>query len=297
MLKIVKQTEPLEVSNIIATVFANPGLGKTSLAFTADDVLLLDFDSGAYRSRNRKDTVVIESWEQVANISKDDVHGYKTIAIDTAGRALDMLSTSLINNNGKLGRKGGALTQQGYGVLKSSFANWLKKIKLLGKDIVILAHANESSSGEATIVRIDVQGSSKNEIYKMSDLMGTIYTEDERRILNCNPTEVAFGKNPGLPVRVFPDPAEDPHFFGNIIEETKELLNAESDAQIAAMAVFDEWRQRFKEAEDIDAFNALLPDVKAIDNGNSAVVKKIMVNVAETKGFYYDKDSMSFKQS
>lgn len=46
-LKITTANEANTITNIITVIYAAPGIGKTSLAFTADKPLLLDFDKGA----------------------------------------------------------------------------------------------------------------------------------------------------------------------------------------------------------------------------------------------------------
>src|SRR6185295_2678119 len=104
-LRITKATDPIEVKNICLTIYANPGIGKTSMAFTAEKPLLLDFDRGAYRSGNRGEVVQVESWADIMGITADDLKPYKTVAIDTAGRALDALTSHILRTNPKAGNK------------------------------------------------------------------------------------------------------------------------------------------------------------------------------------------------
>src|SRR6185295_18674109 len=123
-LRIIRSTEPLTVEQLVLCVYSPPGIGKTSLAFTADKPLLLDFDGGAYRSGNRGDIVSANSWTDASGISAADLADYKTLIIDTAGRALDALTVDIIASDPKLRRRGGALTLQGYGELKSRFISF-----------------------------------------------------------------------------------------------------------------------------------------------------------------------------
>src|SRR6185312_8308066 len=167
-LKITKAADPISVERLNLCIYAQPGIGKTSLAFTADAPLLLDFDQGAHRAANRKDTVRVASWGDVANMTADDLAPYKTLIIDTAGRALDALTADIIRRNPKAGR-GGALTLQGYGTLKSEFVAWLKMVNGFGMDVVLIAHMDEQRNGDEIIERLDVQGGSKGEIYKAAD--------------------------------------------------------------------------------------------------------------------------------
>jgi hypothetical protein len=60
-LKITRAADPITVDRLNVTIYAQPGIGKTSLAFTAEAPLLLDFDQGAHRAANRQDSVRVES--------------------------------------------------------------------------------------------------------------------------------------------------------------------------------------------------------------------------------------------
>jgi hypothetical protein len=143
MLKIVAAAEPLPVENIIITIYSAPGLGKTSLAQTTEAPLTLDFDRGVYRAFNRKDTVTITRWEGVAAMDASDLVPYKTIVVDTAGRALDALSQNIIEGNPKSGNAAGGLSLPGYGALKSRFTQWQSFLRSQGKDIVLICHMDE----------------------------------------------------------------------------------------------------------------------------------------------------------
>lgn len=94
-LRITRAADPIKVERINMVIYAAPGLGKTSLAFTADAPLLLDFDRGSYRAANRQDVVQVESWADVAGMTGDDLAPFKTVIVDTAGRALDTLAVDI----------------------------------------------------------------------------------------------------------------------------------------------------------------------------------------------------------
>src|SRR5690606_38238567 len=49
-LKITKASDPLTVEQLIVCIYGPPGLGKTTLGFSARKPLLLDFDRGAHRA-------------------------------------------------------------------------------------------------------------------------------------------------------------------------------------------------------------------------------------------------------
>ena len=293
-LKITKGTDPIEVKNITACIYAVPGVGKSTLGFTADRPLLQDFDNGSYRAKNRKDTVQITTWADVMGISQADLAPYGALIVDTAGRALDCLTGQIIADNPKMGR-GGALTLQGYGELKSKFIAWTKLIRSFGLDVVLISHADEQRSGDEIIERLDIQGGSKNEIYKAADVMGRLYIRDGKRMLNFSPTDTAFGKNPAqLPPMEVPHYETDPQFLAGVLTKIKGELNRQSAEQIEVAGILADWAAKFDEAKTVEEFNALIPDTKKADPRALDNVKRLLVSKAKGKGIEFDAKAKTF---
>lgn len=274
VLKIVRAADPITVDRLNMVIYGPPGISKTSVAFTAEDPLLLDFDKGSHRASNRKDVVLVSAWSEVADIKAEDLAPFKTVIVDTAGRALDTLTVDIIRSNPKHGR-GGALTLQGYGELKSRFGAFLKLLNSFGKDVVLIAHMDEQRSGDDIIERLDVQGGSKGEIYKSADAMGRIVIVNGQRRLIFSPTDAAFGKNPGQfdPIDIPPlgAPAFE-GFLGRLIELTKARLNAQTEAQRGAAAEQEWFRATLPTIETAQQINGILSRAKGADK-----VCKIMV--------------------
>jgi AAA domain len=264
-LKITRAQDPITVERLNVVVYGPPGLGKTSLAFSAEAPLLLDFDNGSHRASNRKDVVRVSSWADVVGITADDLAPYSTVIIDTAGRALDAITADIIKTDPK-GHKNGALTLPGYGTLKTRFTGFLKLMNSFGKDVVLIAHMDEQRNGDDVIERLDVQGGSKGEIYKAADAMGRLVMENGKRYLKFSPADAAFGKNPGQldPLLVpHPDSPEFATFLSGVIKATKDKLNAMSEDQKAAKAEQDWFRQALPKVTDADGVNGLIDRAKA----------------------------------
>jgi hypothetical protein len=295
MLKITKASEAIEVKTITAALYAVPGVGKTSMGFTAEAPLLLDFDRGSYRAANRGDVVQIERWADVMGITADDLKAYKTLVVDTAGRALDCLTAHIIAGNPKLGR-GGSLTLPGYGELKSTFVAWTKYVRSFGLDVVLLSHSDEQRNGDELIERLDMQGGSKNEIYKAADLMGRIYLSGQKRMLNFSPTDTSFGKNPAQfsPFEV-PDFAATPDFLAGVIAQTKAALNKMSVNQGALAAKLTDWQTAIADVEGVEAFNEILPGVKKAEASIKDSVWRLLVKAAKTQGFTFNRGAGAFE--
>lgn len=294
-LKIVKASEPMPISNIVLTMYSQPGLGKSSLAFTADKPLLLDFDHGAYRAAKRGDSVSIASWSDIEGMNASDLEGYSTIIVDTAGRALDSLAQNIIEGNPKMGRADGTLTLQGFGALKGRFAGWQSFLRSQGKDIVLVCHMDEQKNGDDTMERIDAQGSSKNEIYKSSDAMCRIRMDaKDNRYLDFDPRQGGFGKNPAqLPRIPFVHPDKNPNLLSEVIAQIKDSINKLSEGQAEAVKDQEEWDASVAEADCLNAVNLLVGLSK--ERKLPKAHKASLAEKAASLGFVFDKETGLYK--
>lgn len=291
-LKILSAADPITVDRITVALYGDPGVGKTTLAFSADKPLLFDFDNGAHRASNRQDTVRVSAWGDVDNVTLDDLAPYNTIIVDTAGRMLDRLAADIISKDAKMG-KAGVLSQQGWGRLKTRFVAWLKMLNDSGKDVVLIAHGTEKMDGETVNARLDVQGGSKDEIYKSVDAMGRVYIRNGKRVLNFDPTESAFGKNPaGFGIIEIPSPVPR-DFLASIIADTKAALNAQTEAQREAAERLEQWREAIELLETADDFNGKLADIK----GQPRPIQQLFASAAKAKGLDFDKTAGKYVQA
>lgn len=287
MLKITRAADPITVERLNMVIYGPPGLGKSSLAFTAEAPLLLDFDNGSHRAINRKDVVQVSTWADVAAITAEDLAPFKTVIVDTAGRALDAITADIIKTDPK-GHKNGALTLPGYGVLKTRFTTFLKLLNSFGKDVVLIAHMDEQRNGDELIERLDVQGGSKGEIYKAADAMGRLVMVNGKLQLRFSPSDASFGKNPGqLPVLEVPhaDSPDFDGFLGRVMQQTKDKLNELSEDQKASAEEQKWFRETLPSIAVVDEINGLMERAKA---GGTAC-KALLAKRADELKFTFDK--------
>jgi hypothetical protein len=283
-IRITKETDLITVERINLCLYGAPGIGKTTLGFTADKPLLLDADEGAYRAQNRKDSVIVKAWKDVCDMDQSDLVPYNTIVVDTAGRMLDKLTADIIVGNPKLGR-GGALTLQGYGELKAKFVGWMKMLNAFGKDVVLLCHMDEQRRGDDVIERLDVQGGSKGEIYKSVDAMGKIYIEQKKRLLDFSPRENAYGKNPGqFDILTIPQPVPS-DFLAEVIKGIKMSLNALGESRKKEQTMLTDWEMAIADLKTVDDFNRMLIEAMKAP----LAVKALLHKAAKMAGLIYDK--------
>ena len=265
-LRIVPASQPIEIKNIVLTEYSVPGLGKSSLAYTAEAPLMLAFDGGCYRAAVRRgDTVLINAWEDVEGISADDLEPYKTVIIDTGGRAGDLLKASLIKQDPKNSGTYGGLSGKGWGNMASRLNRLVTLIRSEGKDLIIVMHCDEKGDGDDIKERIDAQGAWKNEIYKVSDAMCRIRIRPNgERYLDFDPSESGFGKNPAaLPKMTFPHPEKSPEFLAGVIASIKASINKLTAEQAAAVKAAEDERaameKLFAEHDTLEKFNSVKP--------------------------------------
>lgn len=295
-LKIHRASDPIEVTQLRMMIYGQPGAWKSSVAFTSHKPLMLDFDGGAQRSGWRQDAVRIASWDEVAQITAEDLAPYKTLIIDTVGRALDFLSASLIADNPKNANKQGALTLQGYGALKSAFAGWIAKLNTLGLDVVMVAHDKESTNErDVKIVRPDITGGTYNEIFKLADAVGYLYLSGGKHVLDFNPTENYVGKNPAQ-MAVIEVPTNMPtDFLAHKIQDVKAALGQISEEGQKIVKAVTEFRGKVEQIEKADELTAQIADVNGMDEPLRSQCGAVIKARGEALGFEFDRKAKAWK--
>lgn len=261
-LKITPPSEPIATTSLILTLFGQPGIGKTTVAFSASKPLLLDFDGGAQRAAGRKDIVRVHSWDDVAAISVEDVAAYDTVILDTVGRALEFLADALIKANPKFSRTTGELSMQGYGALKTAFAQWLARVRGFGKHVILIAHEKEEKDGDNTIVRVDAMGATRIEVIRLSDLVGFVSAVNGKRTLDFNPTDKHTGKNcAGFEVLQIADVKREPAWLNGVMVEALKRMNALTEAQREREEEIAAWTTAIAQIGDAAGINAAIPNL------------------------------------
>lgn len=264
-MRIIKADEPLLVNNIKVMIYGEPGAGKTSLGFSANRPICYDFDEGAHRSGFRKDVWQFDSWSEAAAITASDLKEYDTIIIDTVGRQLDMIAAHVIMSNNKMSTRAGNLTLQGYGELKSIFAQWVKRIMTMGKDIIFIAHSKEDKDGDTLIMRPDIQGSSEGEVFKIADGVAYVRVINNRRTIDFHPTEQHAGKDTArIGLIEIPDLNNTPSFGADLIQKIKDSINNASEAGRKATEEIEAFRSSLDQCSDLGCLNDLRKEISEV---------------------------------
>ncbi|WOE32783.1 MULTISPECIES: ATP-binding protein [unclassified Acinetobacter] len=301
-LNIITPAQIITVNAIKLYFYGDPGMYKTTLGMTANKALVIDADKGAYRTgaNRRADVVVAECWNDIANITTADLEGYQTVVFDTIGRVLDLIKAHLANDR-KNTKGDGSLKLNVQGVANTMFSTFVNKIITSGRDVVFIAHATEDKNDNLTLIRPDLGGKNRQEIYRLCDAMAYLCLETNKqgiqeRVLKFESQEGYHSKDAGslgnVPV---PDlrQSQNSHFLGDLIEKVKTTLNTMTPEQQEAQKLKLEWEQWEKscvEAKYPSDFNALMSELKQ-EHPNFKNMWECMKHFAYQLGFTYNKQS------
>ena len=189
---IIKPTEMnFSNKNIIMIVSGLPGTGKTTLALSAPDVLLIDTDEGMARVNpaHRKDASICKTYEEVLADIKAAEGTYKTIVIDTCGALIEYMKDWAMRTDPKASKKDGGFSLQGYGTIKSEFVRLSAELRKKF-NVIYLFHENMTKNGDdGTFYQIVVEGSTRNIVYQSADLAARLFVSNGQRYLGFTPTE------------------------------------------------------------------------------------------------------------
>lgn len=193
-----KKPNELKINSTIKMlVYGNPGIGKSTIALSAPNPVLFDFDGGVHRVNGafQCPTLQVSNWDEVIQALDEDLSDFGTIVIDTVGKMLDYMSAYIIKNDPKMAMRDGSLSLKGYGARKTMFVNFISKCSMLGKHIVFVAHEKEEKDGEMRIVRPEIGGSSAGDLMKELDLVGYMQAIGTERHIFWSPQEKFYAKN------------------------------------------------------------------------------------------------------
>jgi hypothetical protein len=267
---LILEDEPLPTRSIVTTIYGEPGVAKTSLGFTAENSLLLDFDGGVERSVGRTKTLKMDSWAGVNEFLESDVlqkHNIKTLIADTAESMLRYMAEFVIQMNPSNAKNDGTLGLSGYGAVKTQFERFLDKLGKRNIDLVVIAHSTTEKEGDNIRFVPKITGGSYDILMGLSDLVGYVEIVGNNIVLDFNPRSRHYGKNfPGFEKLIFPHytTPEWKGFLADKIAAAKKKMSAMNEAQVAAVKKLEEVNSKILECKDLACLQALAPEIEEL---------------------------------
>lgn len=290
---IVKKNDVLPERPVIIVIYGVPGSGKTSVATTALNPLLIDCDRGADRAVQRCDTIMAKCWKDIDG-EREAMKEYKTIVVDTAKSMIDdYLSQYAIDGNYKL--KINALKR--FGQMAEDFKEFVNFLRFNGSDIVFICHDKETADGDVIKHSPDCTGQSKDLLVRIADQVGYIFIQNGKRCISFAPLDNFVGKNvAGLGTVIIPDygTTEFDTCMSDIISKVKNAIQSKGEAQAKANEQLAAIREHLAAAKTDEDIAALMEETKELPKIMQVPFFTEMLKSLVTKGYTFDKNKKTF---
>ena len=305
--------KPYEVANTSKKVrfllAGFPGIGKTTLALSAPKPLLIDVDRGIDRvsAKNRQDFTQPLSYEELlGDLTIENVNEYETLVFDTGGKLLDLMKPYVIKQDSKNGQKDGqTLSIKGYGVVGKEFQRLMDyAYYTLNKNVVVIFHAKEDKDGEATKLRILVEGSTKDNVWQPMDLGGFMEMSNGKRTIGFDNCERYYAKGTHGIKGIIEIPDSDAgvnDFLTRLFEKVNDNIQKETLYFEEQKGEYEKVMNEIKpliENMTIDNVNTVMDSIKNAEHKltSEKELKHIFKTKIEELGLVWNKDTRQYEK-
>lgn len=271
---LIKDFTEVEIrENIRMMLYGEAGVGKTTLATSAPNVLLLDFDGSVQRINVNHimniSIVQIDNWDKAKQLLTDpNIHMFDTIVVDTVGKMISMIIDKVC-----AGREQPRI--QDWGTINSEARTYIQRISALKKNLVFVAHRDTRQDGDKLQYVPMVREKVYNEIISDIDLLGYIEMKSnggmQNRTITFDPTDYAQGKNTcQLPSRI-----TIPRTIDSNGEEIAENNFLETVIFAKYREMVAEKKKKAKEHDDVMAELTAMVSAITDADGINAFVKEV----------------------
>ena len=292
--------------NIIMIISGLPGVGKTTLALSAPDVVLIDADEGMSRVKpeHRKDSSMVKTYEELLADIKSFEGRYKTVVIDTCGALIDLMKDWAMRTEPSASKKSGGFSQQGYGFVKTEFLRLSAELRKKF-NVVFLFHAAKDRQGDDVFYDIVCEGSTKTLVWQPADLGAYLHIVNGERYLGFTPTmnynaKSAYGIKGLVKVPELKD--GDPNdFLTKLFSQVKTNIAAENASLQPQKEQYEETMEAGKLAiETIEKPEDVPEAMKAIKGLTHSLTSERELKAALTErikelGIVYNKETKSYE--
>ena len=261
-------------------LYGAPGVGKTTLALSAPDPIIIDFDRGMSRvkAQHRKTAIFCDTYEEVLNdIKSPEVSDCQTLIIDTGGSFVTFLQDWAMRTNPTVNRqKNGAISLKGFGAVKSEFSRFTSMVKdVMNKNIIYVFHSQEQQDKDGNAQqRLMCEGAAKNIVWTPCDFGGYVQMIGDQRIICFSPEQEFFAKgchgiNGKYTIPNLGD-ADSNDFLTRIFDKAKANIEAENEAFAPIREQYDKTMIQVQDIieniVDAETANAAVSSIPALEH-------------------------------
>ena len=234
--------------NIIMIISGLPGTGKTTLALSAPDVLLIDADEGLCRVNpaHRRDASICKSFDEIKQDIASAKGQYKTIVVDTGGALVDMMKQHVIDHPSDYpggAKKSGGISLQGFGFVKQLFLDFSAELRR-NFNVIYIFHESMTKQNDGVFYELVCEGAARTLVYQPADLAAHLFIQNGRRMLGFTPTEEysaksAYGIKGIIPVPELKE-GEPNDFLTKLFSKVRENLERESKSLSPQMDAYNQ---------------------------------------------------------
>ena len=291
--------------NIIMIISGLPGVGKTTLALSAPDVMLIDADEGMARVKpeHRKDSSICKTYEELLSDIKAAEGQYKTLVIDTGGALIDMLKDWAMRNEPTANKKSGGFSLQGYGFIKTEFLRFSAEIRK-NFNVIFLFHENKDKQDDGIFYDIVCEGSAKTMVWQPADLGAHLHIVNGERYLGFTPTmqynaKSAYGIKGLVKVPELKD-SDKNDFLTKLFAQVKQNISAESATLKPQKEMYEkalaEGLEIVKHIKRPDQVMPSLESIRALKHSltSQKEVEAALKKLCKEKDWVYDKATKQY---
>ena len=296
IMPIIKKNDVTPSRPVILVLYGTPGCGKTSLATTAKNPLIIDTDRGYDRAVQRVDTLSASTWADIQS-AEPEFASYDTIIIDTAKAMLDdFLMWYAVQQDPRLERN----SLKRFGKMADDFKAFLSRLQSLDKDIVFICHDKETAEGDVVKHAPDCTGQSKGLLLQKSDQVGYVSIVGGQRTLSFEPTDNFIGKNVAkIEAQPIPDATdkEFPTFLATVIDKVRAAIQGHSEEQQRANAQLAKLREQLDAVATDEDAEALMDACKELPKSLKTPFFALDIKPTLTeRGFVYEGKKFTLKK-
>ena len=291
-------------------LYGSPGVGKTTLALSAPDPILIDFDRGMSRVRtqHRKTSIFCDTYEDVlTDLESPAMKDFQTIVVDTGGSFITYLQDWAMRADPKVNKqKNGAISLKGFGAVKQEFSRFTGYVRdTLNKNLIYVFHSMEQTDKDGNVqVRLMCEGAAKNIVWTPCDFGGYVQMIGNQRVVCFTPEQEYFAKGcHGIKGQmVVPElgPNDENNFITKLFDKAKANIAAEAEAYAPIKAqyeaVMETVRKMLESVTDAESANKVSTDIQALAHASTSLKEssKMLKDKAARIGLVYSKSAAGF---